>query len=171
MLTGSIACFKACELISMLVRAGHEVKAVCSQNALKFIGLSTLEGLTGKDVYCDMFKFKGKIEHISLSDWADLTVVCPATANIINKMALGVGDDAPSTLFLAHDFQKPFLVAPAMNQKMYAHPVVKQSIKRLADLGIKVLPTAVGRQACGDVGEGRMLEPREIFDFITSEFK
>ncbi len=170
-LTGSIACFKTCAVISRLVREGHEVKTACTPSALQFIGPATLEGLTGKPVYCDIFEKKQAIEHIALSKWLDLSIVCPATANIINKMAAGIGDDCVSTLFLSHDFAKPLLVAPAMNKNMWRHPATQRSAEILRGWGVSVLPVAKGRQACGDEGDGRLLEPDALYAAIMAALK
>jgi phosphopantothenoylcysteine decarboxylase / phosphopantothenate---cysteine ligase len=166
-LTGSIACYKACNIISRLVQNGFNVKTICSQNALKFIGKSTLEGLTHNPVYTDTFEEKFALEHIEITKWLDAAIICPATANIINKLAVGIADDYISTLFLAFDFSKPYLIAPAMNKNMYAHPATKKSITILKDWGVKVLDTANGHQACGDIGKGRLLEPNKIYEEIT----
>jgi phosphopantothenoylcysteine synthetase/decarboxylase len=167
-LTGSIACYKACNVISKLVQEGYEVKTVVSQNALKFIGKSTLEGLTHHAVYSDTFEDRSALEHIALTKWLDLAIVCPATANIINKMAAGIGDDYISTVFLAFDFSKPYLIAPAMNQNMWAHPATKRSVSILKGWGVKVLGTGTGYQACGDKGAGRLLEPDAIYKEIIN---
>ncbi|MFA5161656.1 MAG: flavoprotein [Elusimicrobiales bacterium] len=161
-LSGSIACYKACSAISKLVQRGHEVKAVCTPAALKFIGEATLEGLTRKPVYCDMFERKTGLEHISLNKWADVSVVCPATADVISKMAAGIGDDCVTTLFLSHDFKKPFLVAPAMNVNMWNHPATRRSVETLRQWGVKIIEPGAGYQACGDEGRGRLSEPEEI---------
>jgi phosphopantothenoylcysteine decarboxylase/phosphopantothenate--cysteine ligase len=166
-LTGSIACYKACNVISRLVQEGYAVKPVCSENALKFIGRSTLEGLTHNAVYVDTFEDRSALEHIALARWLDLAVICPATANIMNKLAAGIGDDYISTVFLAFDFSKPYLIAPAMNRSMYAHPSVKRSTKILEGWGVKVLGTGSGYQACGDKGAGRLLEPDAIYREIV----
>ena len=165
-LTGSIACYKACNVISRLVQEGCDVKTVCSVNALKFIGKSTLEGLTHNAVYTDTFEDRSALEHIELTKWMDLAVICPATANIINKMAAGIGDDYISTIFLAFDFSKPYLVAPAMNKNMWAHPATKRSVDILKGWGVKLLGPGNGRQACGDIGDGRLLEPDAIYKEI-----
>ena len=162
-LTGSIACYKACNVISKLVQEGCDVKTVCSENALKFIGKSTLEGLTRHAVYVDTFEDGSALEHIALTKWLDLAIICPATANTINKLAAGIGDDYISTVFLAFDFSKPYLIAPAMNQNMYAHPATKRSIGVLEGWGVKVLGAGTGYQACGDKGAGRLLEPDSIY--------
>ena len=170
-LSGSIACFKACNLISMLVKNNFEVVCSTTPNALKFIGISTLEGLSGRNVYHEMFESgpKKALEHTELSKWYDLCVLCPATANVINKMAAGIADDAVTTSFLAHDFKTPYLIAPAMNKNMYDHPTTKRSIMTLKQMGVTVLDTDFGRQACGDVGNGRLLPPEDIFEIIASK--
>jgi len=165
--SGSIACYKACQLVSRLVQDGHEVQVVATKSALEFIGASTLEGLTGKPVLCDTFERGRQMSHINMVKWADLTILCPATANTLNKMARGIGDDLVSSLFLAHDFGKPYLVAPAMNTNMYRHPATREGIERLTAWGVKVLPTASGMLACGDVGEGKLLDP----DLILREVR
>lgn len=165
-LTGSIACYKACNLISKWVREGHEVQAVASDAALKFVGVSTLEGLTGKPVSHDLYETGKQMAHINLVKWADFTVLCPGTANTINKFAQGLGDDLLSSLFLAHDFSKPYFIAPAMNTAMFRHPATQASISKLKSWGVHILPTGEGRLACGDVGEGKLLEPDLIADSI-----
>lgn len=170
-LTGSIACYKACSVISKLVQNGFEVQTVCTSNALKFIGKSTLEGLTHRPVYVDMFEEKFALEHIELTKWLDLAIICPASANIINKLASGIADDYVSTIFLAFDFSKPYLIAPAMNKNMLEHPATQKSIKTLESWGVKVLKTGSGFLACGDKGEGRLLEPEIIYKEILKAIK
>lgn len=167
-LTGSISCYKACNIISKLVQNGFNVKTICSENALKFIGKSTLEGLTKESVHTDMFESRNVPGHIELAKWADLAIICPATANTINKLAAGIADDYISSVFLAFDLSKPYIIAPAMNKNMYAHPATAKAIKILKDWGVKVLDTESGHQACGDVGNGRLLEPDEIYKEIIN---
>ncbi len=166
-LSGSIAAFKACEVISALIKQGHEVQPICTASALKFIGPATLEGLTGKPVLSDLFEPGRHMDHIRLVKWADLSIVCPATADLINKLAAGIADTATGALFLAHDFSKPWLIAPAMNPAMYGHPITQSSLAKLAALGVRVLATAKGIVACGDVGLGRLLEPSQLLTEIT----
>ena len=166
-LSGSIAAYKACALISRLVQDGYTVQTVASKAALEFIGPATLEGLTGRAVECETFASGRAMQHIHLAKWADLTIVCPASANTINKLASGIGDDLLTTLFLAHDFKKPYLLAPAMNTLMYRHPATAASLQKLASFGVAILETASGVLACGDVGEGRLLEPELLHDFGT----
>jgi phosphopantothenoylcysteine decarboxylase/phosphopantothenate--cysteine ligase len=104
MMTGSIACYKACQVVSRLVQAGCEVQVVMTPAALKFVGNATLEGLTGKPVVSDMYTQGNVMDHIHLMRWADLILVAPATANFINKTAQGIGDDLVSTLFLGDEY-------------------------------------------------------------------
>lgn len=170
-MTGSIACYKACSVLSKLVQAGHDVQVVASPSALKFVASATLEGLTGRPVVSDVFQAGHMMDHIHLVRWADLVIVAPATANFINKISLGVGDDLLTTQFLAHDFKKPFLLAPAMNTAMYQHPATQKSIQRLKEMGVKILETASGVLACGEVGWGRLLEPDLIFQEIEKNLK
>ena len=168
LLSGSVACFKACEVISALVAQGHEVQTAVTPQALQFIGEATLQGLTHRPVYKDMFAPRQSgTEHISLTTWADVTVLCPATANILGKMAAGIGDDCVSTLFLAHSFSKPFLVAPAMNTAMYQHPATQSAMAKLQKWGVQFIACGTGRLACGVQGEGRLAEPTTILEKIN----
>ena len=168
-LTGSIACYKACQLVSRLTQVGHEIQVVATTSALKFVGKATLEGLTGRKVLSDLFEEGELMGHIEWARWAELIVVAPATANYINKIAQGLADDLASNLFLAHDFKKPFLLAPAMNTSMYEHPITQASLAKLSRLGVKVLETGSGVLACGEFGYGKLLDPEEIFAAIIEE--
>jgi len=161
-LTGSIAGYKACDAISRLVQRGHAVRAVATESALRFIGAATLEGLTGERVLTDLFQPGAALEHIQLARWADLIVVCPATANTLNGFAAGLAGDLAGALFLAHDRSKPFLVAPAMNPSMWLHPATAEAVAKLGRWGIRFIPVGEGRTACGDVGDGRLAEPQDI---------
>lgn len=168
LMSGSIACYKVCGLVSQLVQNQFSVEVVLSESAQKFIGAATIEGLTGKAPHLGTFDLGQAMAHIHLERWADLILVAPATANTINKMAHGVGDDLISTLFLAHDFKKPFLIAPAMNTMMYQHPTTQNSIAKLKDMNCKILEAASGVLACGEVGYGRLLEPTLLYQEILS---
>jgi phosphopantothenoylcysteine synthetase/decarboxylase len=161
-LSGSIACYKACSVVSGLVRAGHTVQCVASESALKFVGAATLEGLSGRELLTETFQPGRWMEHIELNRWADLSVLCPATANRINKMASGVADDLLGNLWLTHDFAKPLFLAPAMNTKMWTHPITQSSLERLESLSVNVLKPGAGNLACGEIGEGRLMDPDEI---------
>jgi len=160
--TGSIAGYKACEAVSRLVQRGHRVRCVATASALKFIGPATLEGLTGSPVLSDLFESGRSLDHIALTRWADAVVVCPSTANTINRLAAGLADDLPGALFLAHDRSKPWLVAPAMNPAMWAHPATVAAVEKLRSWGVRFLPVGQGRTACGETGEGRLAEPDKI---------
>ena len=109
-LSGSIAACKACTVISRLVQDGHEVQTIATEAALRFVGPATLEGLTGRPVRSDMWAAGTALDHLNLAKWADLVVLCPATAHTINRLAAGLADDLVGALFLAHDRRKPFLV-------------------------------------------------------------
>ena len=162
-LTGSIACFKACDLISRLVKRGISVQTVASAGALRFVGAATLEGLTGKPPFTDLYQSGRTMDHIHLARWADAALLCPATANSLNRLAAGLADDAIGALFLAWEIAtKPYLIAPAMNATMWEHPATRTSRQRLGDYGARLLPVGDGRLACGEAGEGRLLETTEI---------
>ncbi|MBI2516996.1 MAG: bifunctional phosphopantothenoylcysteine decarboxylase/phosphopantothenate--cysteine ligase CoaBC [Opitutae bacterium] len=166
--TGSIAAYKACEAISQLVQRGHAVRVVATEAALRFVGPATLEGLTGRPVLSDLFAPGAALEHIELTRWADLIIVCPATANTLNRFAAGLADDLSGALFLARDPKKPFLVAPAMNPAMWAHPATVASAEKLKDWGVRFLPVGQGRTACGEMGEGRLAEPDAIVSAVEA---
>ena len=170
-LTGSIACYKACNVISKLVQNGYEVKVAASTAALQFVGAATLEGLTGQEVISDLWAHGHAMDHINWNRWADLIIVAPATANFINKISHGIGDDLLSTMFLAHDFKKPYLISPAMNTMMYQHPITSESVGKLLQMGVKVLETASGVLACGEEGSGKLLDPELIYQEIETALK
>jgi phosphopantothenoylcysteine decarboxylase/phosphopantothenate--cysteine ligase len=166
-LSGSIACYKSCFAISRLVQDGYTVEVVATPSALKFVGEATLEGLisgssSGSKIHTDAFESGKVMSHIHLIRWADLIVLAPASANTLGKMASGMGDDLVTTLFLAHDFKKPYLIAPAMNVSMYRHPALQGSIAKLKEWGVTFLETGTGNLACGEVGEGRLIEPEQL---------
>jgi phosphopantothenoylcysteine decarboxylase / phosphopantothenate---cysteine ligase len=171
LMTGSIACYKACNVLSKLKQNGYNVKVVMSKASLEFIGTATVEGLTGQAPITDMYQSGQVMDHINLVRWAHLIIAVPATAHFINKISAGLGDDLLTTLFLAHDFEKPFLIAPAMNTKMYLHPTTQDSIQKLKKMPlVEILETASGVLACGEVGSGRLLEPDLIYNEIAKHF-
>jgi len=167
-ITGSIAAYKAAYLISKLMQHGFEVEVVVTKSALQFIGVATLEGLIHKPIYSDVFEPGKMMSHIDLTKWADLTIVIPADANTISKFANGIADNLVTSLFLAHDQKKPYLIAPAMNSAMFAHPATQESLRKMLEWGIHILPTVTGYLACGDIGEGKLLEPDLIFGHICN---
>ena len=161
-LSGSIACYKACDAISQLVQRGHRVRTVATEAALRFVGAATLEGLTREKVATDLFASGAALDHIELTRWADVVIVCPATANMLNRMAAGLGEDLAGALLLAHDWRKPLLVAPAMNPAMWSHPATVASAAKLREWGARFVAVGAGRTACGEIGEGRLAEPDDI---------
>jgi phosphopantothenoylcysteine decarboxylase / phosphopantothenate---cysteine ligase len=119
-------------------------------------------------VRTDLWEAGAAMDHINLLKWADVVVLCPATANTINAFAAGLAPDLVGALFLAHDWRKPYLLAPAMNPAMWAHPATVASLEKLRGWGVRILPVGRGRLACGDEGEGRLLEPDAILDAIRT---
>ena len=163
MLTGSIACFKACELISRLAKRGVAVQTVATAAALRFVGAATLEGLTGRTPFTDLYEAGRTMDHIRLARWADAALLCPATASSMNRLAAGLADDAIGALFLAWELdRKPYLIAPAMNATMWDHPASRTARERLTGFGTRLLPVGDGRLACGEQGEGRLLEVDDL---------
>ena len=162
-ITGGIAAYKTCYLIRYFKKTGHNVKVVITRNGLEFITETTLRTLSGEQVYSDTFSSinEWSTEHISLTDWADLFIVAPATANIIGKMANGIADDALSTALLAYN--KTLIVCPAMNDKMYFNPAVQRNILTLKGQGVIFFEPESGDLACGYKAKGRMAEPHDIF--------
>ncbi len=170
-LTGSIAAAKACTVISALVQQGHRVRTVVTAAGLRFIGPATLEGLTGEPPQTDLFAPGQALEHIELVRWADLTVVCPATAHSLNRFAAGLADDLAGALMLARERDRPLVIVPAMNPAMWSHPATLASVARLQEWGARIVAPGQGRTACGEVGEGRMAEPEEILAAIASALR
>lgn len=169
LLTGSIACYKACTAISRLTQAGVTVQTVATPAALRFVGAATLEGLSGRPVFSDVFENGRALDHIELARAADLAIVCPATANTLNRLAAGIGDDVAGTLFLAWELKtKPWLVAPAMNAMMWQHPATAASLERLRSWGVRVLEPGEGPHACGEGGPGRLMEPEQIVEHVLA---
>tara|TARA_A100001015_G_C15042064_1_gene740401 strand:+ start:758 stop:1951 length:1194 start_codon:yes stop_codon:yes gene_type:complete len=170
-ISGSIAAYKIGDLISMLVQRGYEVQTVASPSALKFIGPATLEGLSGRAVLTDTYESGKMMAHINLTKWSHLTILAPATANTINKIGYGLGEDLLSTMFLAHDWAKPYFLAPAMNTNMLNHPATQESIERLKRWGVNILNPESGKLACGGIGYGRMMETDNILKTILPYLK
>lgn len=171
LMSGSIACYKICYLISLLKKNNYDVKVAASQSALKFVGEATLEGLSGNPVATDLWQKGSAMEHIYLERWADLILAAPATSHLINRLANGIGDDLLTSLFLAHEFKKPFLLAPAMNTAMYLNPATQKSISELKNWGLTILEAASGVLACGETGYGKLLDPELLFQEISSALK
>ena len=160
--SGGIAAYKSLELVRLLKRQGIAVRAVMTQSAAEFVTPLSLGVMTEDHVYGDMFDLKEEREigHIQLSRQADLIVVCPATANILAKMAAGICDDLATTILLATD--KPVLAVPAMNVRMWNHPATQRNLAQLRADGVTIINPDEGAMACGEFGPGRLPEPPEI---------
>lgn len=161
-ITGGIAAYKALELIRMYKRAGAEVKAVLTNNALEFVTPLTVQTLTNNKVYINNFDTSCySPEHISLCEWSDIFVIAPATANTIAKIANGICDNLLTSLAAAYN--KPFLIAPAMNCNMYNNPITQENITKLISLGYNFVSPATGFLACGTIGTGRLADLNSIY--------
>lgn len=169
--SGGIAAYKALELVRLAAKADLDVTAVLTKAGEQFITPLSLQALTGHNVYQDLFSLTDESEmgHIELSRAADLLVVAPASADILAKMASGLAGDLASTLLLATD--KPVLVAPAMNVRMWEHPATQANIRTLRQRGVIVVEPDSGPMACGEYGPGRLAEPPIILAAIQEVFK
>ncbi len=167
-ISGGIAAYKVPQLVRLLVKDGHEVRCVATSHALEFVTRLTLETVSGYPLYSDLFAPTNdhSTEHISLKDWGDAMVVAPATANIIGKLASGIGDDALSTLLLSFS-NKPLFFAPSMNTQMWECPAVQRNVAYLKQTGVEMVEPETGELACGTTGKGRMAEPVEIVRILT----
>jgi len=163
--TGSIAAYKAADIASQFVKAGHTVHCVMTRNATQFITPLTLETISRQPVTLDLFAEREWCPtHIALADAADLLLVAPATANIIAKMATGVADDALSTIALALRLEAKVLVAPPMNGKMWLHPATQANVKTLQQRGVEFIGPDKGLLACGYEGIGRLWPAEKIVE-------
>ena len=164
--TGGIACYKSCELVSRLVKAGVDVYVIMTENATKLVQPLTFQTLSKHPVAVDTFQPVNafEVEHIALAQRADLFVIAPATANILAKLANGIADDMLSTTALAT--KAPMLIAPAMNTAMYDNPVTQRNMRTLAELGYRFIEPREALLACGDVGRGALAEVELIVEKV-----
>lgn len=169
-ITGGIAAYKACEVVRRLIEQGAEVRVVMTAAAMEFITPLTLQALSGHPVHTDLLDTEAEaaMGHIELARWADCVLVAPASADFIARLSAGLGNDLLSTLCLAT--RAPLLVAPAMNQGMWAAASTRANIATLGERGVRLLGPASGEQACGEVGLGRMLEPGDIVSAVGESF-
>jgi len=170
---GGIAAYKTCELVRLLVRGGFSVKVVMTEAAAKFVTPLTFQELSQNPVYLDMFALikEENIQHISLTKWASLCVVAPLSANTLSKVANGICDNLLTTVLCALPQKTPVIFVPAMNENMWKNPLVLENREKLAKVkSYKILPPQKGELACGDYGEGRMPDPKDIFKKIKSLF-
>ena len=168
--SGGIAAYKACDLVSKLSKKDYEVKVILTKHAEKFVSKLTFEALCHNYVETDLFDESNEdpIAHITLAKWADLMIIVPATANIIAKVTHGISDDLLSTTFLACNKHK--MICPAMNTQMYENPITQKNIQACKDLGYQILDPVVGHLACNDTGKGKMIEPADIVEAIDNYF-
>jgi phosphopantothenoylcysteine decarboxylase/phosphopantothenate--cysteine ligase len=165
-LTGGIACYKACEVVRLLVGAGARVRVVMTAGAREFVSPLTLQTLSGQPVATETFSLteESEIGHIRLADAAEAVVIAPATANLLAKAAAGIADDLLTTLLLAT--RAPLILAPAMNVHMWEHPAVQENLARLVGRGARVVGPASGFLACGYEGAGRLADPEDIVEEV-----
>lgn len=166
--TGGIAAYKAADLTRRLREAGADVQVVMTAHATEFVAPLTFQALSGREVRGALFDtaHEAAMGHIELARWADLILIAPATANVLAKLAQGSADDLLSTLCLATD--RPVALAPAMNRLMWGHPATQANVSSLRARGVHILGPGSGSQACGETGDGRMLEPLELRDAVVS---
>ena len=164
--TGGIAAYKACELVSRLKKRGAQVRVVLTEHACQFVQPLTFETLSGNPAYTDSFDRKYEIGHVALAKWADLLLIAPATADCMAKMACGIADDLLSTTCLA--VRCPVLVAPAMNSAMWRNPATQANLELLRSRGLRFVGPEAGRLACGDDDVGRMSEPEQIVKAVEA---
>jgi len=170
-LTGGIACFKAAELCRSLVKAGAQVQVVMTEAAAQFITPVTMQALSGQAVYTSQWDARegNNMAHINLSREADAILVAPASADFMAKLIHGKADELLSLMCLARPLQKvPLILAPAMNREMWAHPATQRNVAQLKADGAHVLDVGQGDQACGETGDGRMLEAEEIVEELRA---
>ena len=161
-ITGGIAAYKSAIFARLLIKAGFEVRVIMTVGAQAFITPLTLQALTGNEVHTSLLDEQAEagMGHIELAKWADLVIIAPASANTLARLAMGMADDLLTTVCLATS--APVIVAPAMNQQMWAHPAVSLNVQTLRDMNYYMIEPASGEQACGDVGAGRLPEPEQL---------
>ena len=168
---GGIAAYKSLEIIRLLKKKGVTIKTILTKSGAEFVTPLSIVSLSQSKVYQDLFGIEDEAEmdHISLSRWADLILIAPATANTISKLANGNSDDLASTVALASN--KKIFIAPAMNVRMWDHQSTKQNIDKLKTYDYKLIGPEIGDMACGEYGEGKMSEPKEIINELESYFE
>ncbi len=167
-ITGSIAAYKSIYLVRLLIKAGAEVKVIITPSAKDFVSSLTLSTLSHNEVLADLFDEQSWANHVMLGRWADVMIVAPLSCNTLAKMANGQCDNLLLATYLSATC--PVVVAPAMDEDMWHHPATKENIKKLVSFGNTIIPVNKGDLASGLEGEGRMAEPEQIMDFITTNF-
>lgn len=171
--TGSIAAYKAADIISRLKKLGHEVDVILTESGSRIITPITLQTLSKNKVYMDMFEeiTPKEVKHISLAEKADLMLIAPATANIIGKIANGIADDFLSTVVMAAANTTPVYIAPAMNTNMYENPIVQANIEKLRSYGYRFVEPKESLLACGTVGKGALADVDDIIKVIEGRME
>ena len=167
---GGISAYKSLEVIRALKKKGTKIKVILTKNAKEFVTPLSVASLSQEKVYDDLFNAENEAEmdHISLSRWADIILVVPATANTISKLSSGSSNDLASTVILASN--KDVFLAPAMNVRMWEHPSTKENLNKLKKFGYKIIGPILGDMACGEFGEGKMTSPTDIIKLIENYF-
>ena len=167
---GGIAAYKSLEIIRQLRKNNATVKTILTKSAEKFVTKLSVVSLSQNKVYDDLFNSENELEmdHISLSRWADLILVVPATANMISKISQGLADDLASTVIMASN--KKVMLAPAMNVRMWENPSNKENLNKIIGFGYEVIGPEIGEMACGEFGEGKMTEPSVILKYLNNYF-
>lgn len=171
--TGSIAAYKAADIISRLKKLGHEVDVILTESGSRIITPITLQTLSKNKVYMDMFEeiTPKEVKHISLAEKADLMLIAPATANIIGKIANGIADDFLSTVVMAAANTTLVYIAPAMNTNMYENPIVQANIEKLRSYGYRFIEPKESLLACGTVGKGALADVDDIIKVIEGRME
>jgi phosphopantothenoylcysteine decarboxylase/phosphopantothenate--cysteine ligase len=168
--SASVAAYKACDLASRLTQAGHSVRAILTPRAAELVSLQLFEAVTGEPAACDEFgpAREGAMDHIELARWGECLVLAPATADVIGRLAHGLGGDLLTTTAMALPAERPRVLCPAMNPTMLAHPPVGRNIEALVEDGWTLIEPEEGVLACGDEGPGRLAEPEAIVARLAS---
>ena len=173
-LTGGIACYKSAEFCRLLVKAGATVQVVMTEAAMQFITPVTMQALSGRPVYTSQWDVRevNNMPHINLSREADAILLAPASADFIARLVQGRSDELLSLLCLARPAERvPLLLAPAMNREMWIHPATQRNLRQVDADGARVLGVGNGWQACGETGDGRMLEAQQLLDEVIAQFQ
>ena len=171
-ITGGISSYKSCELIRLFIKSGYSIKVMMTESATKFVSPLVFQELSQNPVYVNMFQEKGVdpffIQHISLSQWADICLIAPTSANTLSKIACGICDNLLTTVVLALGENKKVLFVPAMNENMWKNPMIVDNVKKLETIKkYFIMPPQKGELACGVYGEGRMPEVKDIYKLVV----
>ena len=171
-LTGGVACYKSAELCRLLIKSGATVQVMMTEAACQFITPVTMQALSGRPVVLSQWDARSpdNMPHIRMGRESDVIVLAPCSADFIARLAQGRADELVSLTCLARPAGKPLLVAPAMNREMWAHPATQRNLAQISQDGAQVMGVGHGEQACGEIGDGRMLEPQQLHDLIVASF-